>query len=574
MSTDAVVSTSTDPLAPPAQRSGSFVRHARLISGLTLISRILGMAREAVSAHYFGAGIVSSAFTVAFTVPNLFRKLFGEGALSAAFIPLYAQALKSDGTHDGQDSAAFAAAGFNLLCLILVALTLIGEGIIVALILADPAMRADRLLTLKLTAIMLPYVLLICGTAFLSAVLQVHRRFGLPAATPIVLNLIHIVVIVVGARLLSLSAHAAETPHLVARQTILAYWLGAFVLVAGGLQIALLWRPLKQVGFVFRRTRQLWTPPIRRMIRLSIPVALGAGVLQISVLMDKGLSLMLQQGPNSTHFTILGHVLRYPMELGAPARLNWAQFLYQFPLGVFAIALATAIFPALSADAQDRPRFTAALRQGIELTLFEGLPAGIGLMLVADPAVRLLFQHGQITPHDSVLIGRSVLFYSAALWAFSLQQILNRGYYALHDTFTPLVLSILTLAVNLLVELPLIWTSLGESGMAAGTAVSFTLQAIVMLWLLNRKTGGLDLKKIAPSTLKMLLAAAAMTVACLLLRRLPFYPHAHTRPAWTLQLLLTIATGALTYLGTCALLGLDHTRHLLPRRVGSTSRTV
>lgn len=544
---------------------GSFVRHARLISGLTLISRGLGMAREAVSAHYFGAGLVASAFTVAFTIPNLFRKLFGEGALSAAFIPLYAQALKGD---DETAAGDFASAGFTLLCLILVALTIVGEGIILALIVIDPHMRADRLLTLKLTAIMLPYVLLICGTAFLSGVLQVHRRFGLPAATPIVLNIIHIVVIIAGAWLLGLRAHGAETAQVIAKQTSLAYWLGGFVLVAGVLQIVMLWRPLKEVGFAFGRMGRLWSEPIRKMIRLSIPVALGAGVLQISVLLDKGISLMLQQGPNSTHFTFMGYVLRYPMELGAPARLNWAQFLYQFPLGVFAIALATAIFPALSSNALDGDHrsFTAALRRGIELTLFEGLPASIGLILVADPAVRLLFQHGQITPHDSVLIDRSVIFYSAAIWAFSLQQILNRAYYALHDTFTPLVLSIVTLGVNLGVELPLIWTPLGEAGMAAGTCVSFTLQALVMLWLLNRKVGGLELGRLVRPTIKMLIAAGVMTGVCLLIRQSAWYPHGESRLAWAGQLGLTVATGGIVYLGLCAGMGMNVVAHLLPGR--------
>src|SRR5205807_3468360 len=144
---------------------------------------------------------------------------------------------------------------------------------------------------------------------------------------------------------------------------------------------------------------------------MSIPVALGASVLQISVLMDKGLSLLLAQGVdragNLIHsFQFLGHSIRYPMELGAAARLNWAQFLYQFPLGVFAIALATAIFPGLSADAleHDRSSFKAVLRQGIEATMFEGLAASIGLILVRYPAVKLLFQHGDLTSHDSVLI--------------------------------------------------------------------------------------------------------------------------------------------------------------------------
>src|SRR3712207_2305553 len=123
------------------------------------------------------------------------------------------------------------------------------------------------------------------------------------------------------------------------------------------------------------------------------------------------------------------------MEMGAPARLNLAQFLYQFPLGVFAIALATAIFPSLSSDALDRDRekFHSVLRTGIEATLWEGIPATVGLILVSGPAIRLLFQHGQITGHDADLIRSSLLFYAGGIWAFSLLQIVNRAYYALHD---------------------------------------------------------------------------------------------------------------------------------------------
>src|SRR5439155_5410936 len=191
------------------------------------------------------------------------------------------------------------------------------------------------------------------------------------------------------------------------------------------------------------------TESVRKMLRLTVPVALGAGVLQLSVLLDKGTSVIFMRGVDAagnaiTHFTLLGHSIRYPLELGAPARLNLAQFLYQFPLGVFAIALATAIFPGLSADAldKDRTRFKSVLRQGIEATLLEGLPASLGLILVREPAVRLLFRHGQIYPHDAELIARSVLYYSAAIWSFGLLQILNRAYYAMHDTLTPLLMSV------------------------------------------------------------------------------------------------------------------------------------
>ncbi|HEY2584301.1 MAG TPA: murein biosynthesis integral membrane protein MurJ, partial [Tepidisphaeraceae bacterium] len=560
----------TDVAAPgpatAARAQKSFVGHAKLIGGLTLVSRVMGLAREVVAGHYLGTGLVASAFNVAFTIPNLFRKLFGEGALSAAFIPLYAQAVKADqlgaeGTRPcAPTSNAFAAASVNLLCMILLALTLVGEGIIAAMIWLDPHMQPDRLLTLKFTAIMLPYVLLICGTAFLGAILQVHKRFGAPAAAPILLNVIHVAVVLIGARILHLHGRS-HTPETVRLQTTLAYWLSFFVLVAGVLQAAVLLPSLRAVGFRFQPVLHVWTPAIRKMLRLTLPVALGAGVLQISVMLDKGISFLLMEGVDAhnhsiTHFAFLGHWVRYPMELGAPARLNLAQFLYQFPLGVFATALATAIFPNLSAVAleKDRGQFKSVLRQGIEAALFEGFPASIGLILVRGPAVRLLFQHGQVTAHDADLIASSVLFYSAAIWAFSVQTIINRAYYALHDTVTPLVMSMVTLAVNLAVELPLVWTKLGEAGMAAGTLASFVAQAIVMLYLLDRRVGGLGLRGSVGTIAKMVIATIVMTGACIGVQRVPGYPHGEARLVWAAQMGIIMVVGAGVYLSACAVM--------------------
>jgi putative peptidoglycan lipid II flippase len=567
----------------------SFMGHAKLIGGLTLVSRVLGLGREVVAGHYLGTGLVASAFTVAFTVPNLFRKLFGEGALSAAFIPLYAQSLKKDGADEAN---AFAAAGVNMLCAILLALTVIGEvGLGAALLLGGGAMRPATLLTLKLTMIMLPYVLLICGTAFLGGVLQVHKRFGPPAIAPVILIVIHIAVVLFGAAVLGLSARGVALRETVrdaltlgidssltaARdvplQTTLAYWLSFFVLVAGALQVVALMPALRAVGFRFRVMSGFWTPAVRRMLKLTVPVALGAGVLQLSVLLDKGISVMLMRGEDAagnaiTHFSLLGHAFRYPLEMGAPARLNLAQFLYQFPLGIFAIALATAIFPSLSAEAveSDRERFKSVLRRGIEATLFEGLPATLGLILVREPAVRFLFQHGKITAADAELISRSVLFYSMAIWAFSLQQILNRAYYALHDTVTPLVMSGVTLAVNLAVEIPLLWTPLGEAGMAAGTCVSFVVQALVMLVMLDRRVGGLGLGQVRVPVAKMLGATALMGAACWGFQQTPAYPGGKGLVAWGAQMTLTMVVGALVYFGACAVMGLDVVRRLVPKR--------
>lgn len=542
---------------PRAEKKSAagFVAHAKLISVLTLLSRILGMARESVVANYFGATVVAQAFSVAFSIPNLFRKLLGEGALSAAFIPLYAQALKSG---DEKEARRFAAAAVNLLAVILVALTVVGElALWLTVRLVD--LRADNLLVVRFTAIMLPYVILVCGTAFLSGILQVHKRFGLPALTQTPLNLIHIAVIVIGARILLLHPGNLDQ-HL---QSRLAYWLCFFVLIAGVAQIGMLLPALRRIGFEFLWITNFRTPAIRRLLNLSIPVALSAGVLQVSVLLDKGITLFLTAGQNpGQKLELFHHAWAYPLAIGAAARLNWAQMLYQFPLGVFATAIATAIFPSLSTDAHDKDsdKFKRVLQQGILFTLFESLPASLGLIIVRYPTVRLVFEHGSFKPGDTQWVALSVAFYSAAIWAFSLQQIFNRAYYALHDTVTPLILAVVTIVVNMAVEIPLSFTKLGEAGIAAGTLASFGLQAVVMLILLDRRIGGLGLAAILGSAGRMIVACAAMAAACWGVRQLSFFPKDTGHLASAEQLAMLMIVGAAAYLGTAGLLGLRVTR--------------
>ena len=596
---------SIDATPPPAR---SFLAHAKLIGGLTLFSRVLGMARESVSAQFFGTGMVSVAFSFAFMIPNLFRKLFGEGALSAAFIPLYTKAIKEDraGSGDGTSvgptvipsaeaaatsltvipsaeaaatgsSSDFAAASVNLLCVMLLGITMLGEIAIWITCRVYRDMRPDWLLTLKYTAIMLPYVILICGTAFLSSILQVHRRFGMPAFAPVLLNIMHIGVMTIGAKWLHLRTGRHGKifdPVTETMQTTLAYWLCFFVLIAGVMQVMILLPSLRQVGFRLRWVRHFWTAPVRRMLKMSVPVAIGAGVLQVSVAMDKAISLVLaewtdKQGHLIDTFRFLGHSVRYPMEIGATARLNWAQVLYQFPLGVFAIALATAIFPGLSADALDRDRtaFKNVLRGGIEATMFEGLAASVGLILVRQPAVKLLYLHGNVTLHDAELISRSVLCYATAIWAFSMLQIVNRAYYALHDTKTPLVMSVVNIAINLAVELPLVWVrGIGEAGMAIGTAVSFAVQAVIMLYILDRRIGGLELAKSFASIGKMLFASIVMGAGCMAVQSSAIYPHGDTKLVWVMQLILLVGIGTAIYLGLCMAMGIEVMEQLMPRR--------
>ncbi len=550
----------------------SFVSHAKVISALTLVSRIFGMLRETFLAKFFGMGTVATALTIAFTIPNLFRKLFGEGALSAAFVPLYSKSLKEQSEEEAKQ---FAASSVNLLTLILLGITVLGELVLVSLImLADPKRQAFTL-TLKLSAIMLPYVVLICLTAFLSAILQVHRRFAAPAAAPILLNVIHICVTVAGGWMLGISM-TDPGPELLRKQTLLAWWLAVFVVVAGFAQILMLLPSLRAIGFRFHWRGAYWSPQIRRMLQMTLPVAMAAGVLQISVLMDKGISALLAQdidgAGNMVHqLTLFGQSFRLPMELGAVKRLDVAQVLYQFPLGIFAIALATAIFPGLSSEAleKDRGQFNKTLRTGIEATLFEGIAASVGLIIVRYQAIRLFVKYGKVTDHDVDLIARSLTIYASAIWAYSIQQIINRAYYALHDTRTPFYLSLVNIALNLVVEIPLLWTPLGESGMAVGTAVSFAAQSVVMLWMLRGRIGNFGLREIAIAAGKMLLAAGLMYAACFGLQHTPYYPQGTSKPATLIQLVLLMTTGAAVFLGACRLMGIRVLDEILPRRLRS-----
>ena len=291
--------------------------------------------------------------------------------------------------------------------MILLGLTGVGEVLIYAYIKLF-SLNWDTLLAARLTMIMLPYLLLVCGTAFLGSILQVHRRFVAITATAVVSNVCLIIAMLWGKHRLDLSSDVG--------QSIAVRWLSYSVLIAGEFQIGMLLPSLRKVGFRFHLSLHFWTPAVRKMILLTVPVAMSAGVLQISVLSDKGIAFILSQRPGATTMRLFGHVISLPMVEGATQRLNSAQFMYQFPLGVFAIALATAIFPKLSTDAHDEhtqagdrsivpDEFKAVLRRSVESCLFIGLPASVGMIVVCRPAVKLLFQHGSFTAQECAMGG-------------------------------------------------------------------------------------------------------------------------------------------------------------------------
>ena len=320
-------------------RSRSFVGHAVLVSGLTFVSRILGLARDAVMAACFGMSTVTDAFWIGFVVPNLFRRLFGEGALTAAFIPVYSELLEKD----RQLAQRLAWVSVALLLAVLAGVTLVGEALLAGLLHINGGDHASTL-AIRLTMVMLPYMPMICLVALLGGILQVHHRFGPAAAAPVVLNLVMI------SAALGAAAWYGNDESMRA-----GIWFVAIgVLIAGAIQ--LVWVGTAVIGEVpWARSFMGTGTAVRSVVATMAPMALGLAVFQINTLTDSliawGLSAKSASDPT---FFFRGRAVAYPIETGAVTALQFAQRLYQFPLGVFGVAVATAIFPALSRAAAMR----------------------------------------------------------------------------------------------------------------------------------------------------------------------------------------------------------------------------
>lgn len=420
------------------------------------MSRVLGLVRDLVTVRVFGDTAVGSAFAAAFAIPNMFRRLFGEGALSAAFIPEYTTL--SDADPDAADR--FASLVVGMLALITGVITVVIELGLLAVLLLVPG-DADRTLSLTLIMVCLPFMPLICVAAILGGMLQARGRFGPWAAAPILLNLC-----VIG----------AAVPYFVveADARAWAYPIAAAAVLSGALQV--LWSLWALKGMV------RWTRAVsgvrdrgRLMLKRMVPVLIGLGTLQVNSFVDT----LIAMWPNWVGPTIAG--FGYPLDERANAILFYSQRLYQFPLGVFGIAVATAAFPVLARDAKDPARFASTLERGVRLSLFIGLPATFGLLAVRGPLVDVLYSGmGEGFSDEGVARASAVLLgYAAAVWAYSLNQLYTRAFYAAGDTATPMRIAVSMVGVNVVLNCVLIWW-LREAGLAWSTAACATLQ---LVWL-------------------------------------------------------------------------------------------
>jgi len=438
-----------------------FERHSRTFSLITLASRVTGLVRDAALSRVFGAAGVMDAFFFAFMIPNLFRRLFGEGAVSAAFLRAYARLDKTD------PPTAKRLATLTVIILIvgLGGITVAGE------LLLFGGLRfagSQQHLVLRLTMITLPYMPMVCLVAILGAMLQVHGRFAPTAAVPVVMNLC-LIAAVVG--LVEVFGDRNGSGHITA--------VAASLLVAGVLQLAWMAWSLRDRRWLVRGAREAWEP-MKDVLRQAGPMILGLGVLQVNVFLDG----LIASYPTTVGPTVFGFA--YPLKEGAMAAVSFAQRLYQFPLGVFGIAIATAIFPALARQSDDPEAFSDILRRGLRLVVFIALPASAGLILVGPLLVSVILQGRLFTAADSQRVAFVLYGYAAAVWASSMIHVLTRAFYARGDSRTPVKVAVWMVLLNLALNCTLIWTTLQEAGLAWSTAICATIQAFVLLGLVRR----------------------------------------------------------------------------------------
>ncbi len=506
----------------------------RIVSLCTLLSRVLGFIRETALAALWGLTPVKDAYVAAFKIPNLARALFGEGALSAAFTPLFVR----EQEQHGRDAAMrLASSVFVWLGLWLTALVAIAELALAGTIWLAP-LSAELRLWLVLTAIMLPYMPLICLTAQLGAVLNALGRFVWPALLPVLFNVSSLAAIWLLQRF-DLTSEGQ------------AHWLAGFVLLTGSLQLAAPWPQLVRLGF---RPRGDWFAArdrIHELLRIMAPVVMGLSITQLNTYCDTLIAMLFSRPAGAA-----SSVWR-PLEFGTAAALDLGQRLFQFPLGILGVALGTVIFPVLTRHAErgDWQRLRDDLSLGLRLVFVVGLPASAGLWLLAEPLAVVLFQRGHITETNARQIAEMIAAYGLGVWAFCGLLIVQRGYYAIGDRITPLKIGLSVMVVNLTLNLTLIFW-IGGRGLALSTSLCGILQFGLCLLFIQSRVGRLPWWSLASNAGRAVLGTVGMTlVASWVLRWLA--AGAVDSSGRLLQLGVTILAAIVSYALLAAILRLD-----------------
>ena len=489
------------------------VKAAGVVGAATLLSRILGYIRDAAIAWFFGAGLSTDAFIAAFRIPNLFRRLFGEGSLSNVFVPVFTDYI----TREGQSEAFnLARSALWLLSAVLVVISLFGillSPLIVHIIAPGFSDTASKLpLTVTLTRIMFPYIFFICLVALCMGILNVLGHFAAPALAPVLLNLA-----MIGAVLFI-------SPHL--NRPVLGLAIG--VVCGGVMQLGLQVPFLIRYGIKFWQKTTFFHPGLKKIGKMLAPVIIGGAAYQLNILVSTLLASFLKEGSVSY--------------------LYFADRLVQFPLGIFAVATATAVLPGLSRQAavNDVKALKSTFAYAIKLILFITSPAMVGLIVLRKPIIALLFQRGEFGSDATVLTAHALLYYAIGLWAFSAVRIVVATFFALQDTRTPAQTAIISIIANILFGIMLM-RPLGHGGLALATTLASVVNLGLLMRALRIKLGRLGWRNIALSACRTLACSGIMGIAVWKIAVNLIPSGAQSVSALLMGLMASIAGGLLTY---------------------------
>jgi putative peptidoglycan lipid II flippase len=472
------------------------------------------MLRDIVIGFFFGTSLTASAFFVAFTIPNLFRRLFGEGALSAAFIPIFIETR----TKQGERAAWNMAAKVVTMCSALLTTIAVIGVILFSACLYIPGISEKWLVTLDLSRIMFPYVVFICLAALFMAVLNSFRHFATPAFAPCILNIVLIVVMV------------GLFPLIGTDDLDRAMLLAWAVLLAGLLQMAVQLPALKRFGCPFKFASRWNDPLVRKMLLLMGPAALGMAVTQFNVLIDRLLAMWIGEW--------------------APAALFYSERMIYFPLGVIATAMGTVLLPTFSSHAAEGNRGAMAdtISHSLRHMIFIMTPAALGLLVLAPNILRAIFEwNGSFNAESTILSARALAFYAPGLVIFSAAKVFVPAFYSLQDTRTPVRIGIQVVLLNLILNItfiltfPLYWK---HAGMALATVMAEGFGIITLGNQLSGKVEGIRWKATFRTLLRSLLCALAMAAVSWLTARHLNDLAANFLPAKINEIIVVIAAVA------------------------------
>ncbi|MEO0728898.1 MAG: murein biosynthesis integral membrane protein MurJ [Pseudomonadota bacterium] len=455
------------------------------VGSLTLVSRVLGFARDILIAAALGTGAVADAFFVAFRFPNLFRRLFGEGAFNAAFVPMYARKLEGDGEVEAARFASHAMGGLALVLIVLSASAMLAMPwlmVVLAPGFAEDPAKYD--LTVTLTQIAFPYLLCLSLVALISGALNAHHKYWAAAAAPILLNIVLIIAITI-AVLLGYGGVAGA-----------GYILSVGVLFAGVGQLALLWIAMRAAGLRIQFGRPTFDADMRRLVKLGIPGLVAGGITQINI--------------------VVGTVIA-SLQAGAVSYLYYADRLYQLPLGIVGIAIGVVLLPELARQLRsgDQARVIDTQNRSLEFALLLTLPSAVGLSVAAYPIISVLFERGAFDATATPQTANALVAFAIGLPAFVLIKVFQPAFFAREDTATPMRYAFVNLVVNVIGSLCLFFglSQVGISGhigIALATSVAGWVNALLLCWRLSSDGSFAGDAQLLRATLAAIVGSAVM----------------------------------------------------------------